>query len=76
MKHIRFITCLLIVLFLTICHNVRAAEYSSNQCRQTVPANFGWKFKLNPSDEPVAVGYDDSSWESVDLPHDFQIHQP
>ncbi len=45
-------------------------------CQETVNLNFGWKF--NPGSNPGAeqVIYDESGWQNVDLPHDFQISQP
>ena len=41
--------------------------------------NFGWRFKLAEKDEQaqyVTPSLDDSSWQQVDLPHDFQFEQP
>lgn len=38
--------------------------------------NRGWRF--SPGDIPgaEAPAFDDSSWQTVNVPHDFQIHQP
>lgn len=40
--------------------------------------NFDWKFQFGPADvEAVtAVDYNDKTWRSLDLPHDFQFEQP
>ena len=38
--------------------------------------NFGWKFHAGEMSGCEQMGYDDSSWEAVDLPHDYQIGQP
>jgi beta-galactosidase len=38
--------------------------------------NFGWKFSKGDLPESAQPGYDDSSWESVDLPHDWAISGP
>ena len=38
--------------------------------------NFGWKFHAGDVQGAEALDFDDSSWRSVDLPHDFQIEQP
>jgi beta-galactosidase len=35
----------------------------------TVDEDPGWKFKLNPAGAPASLEYDDSSWQSVSLPH-------
>lgn len=37
--------------------------------------NKGWKFYLGTSSTAQNQGFDDSSWEDVDLPHDFSITQ-
>lgn len=37
--------------------------------------NKGWKFYLGTSNDAQKVNYNDSSWDSVDLPHDFSITQ-
>ena len=37
--------------------------------------NKGWKFDLGDNSSAQNVNFDDSSWESVDLPHDFSITQ-
>lgn len=38
--------------------------------------NFGWKFCAGDIAGAEKVDFDDSSWRSLDLPHDFQIEQP
>ena len=38
--------------------------------------NFDWKFQAGDLKGAQAVDYDDSSWRTLDLPHDFQIEQP
>ncbi|MGN1142638.1 MAG: sugar-binding domain-containing protein, partial [Oliverpabstia sp.] len=37
--------------------------------------NEGWKFYLGTSSTAQKPGFDDSSWDSVTLPHDFSISQ-
>lgn len=44
--------------------------------RTVVPANNDWRFHAGVLAGAEAVGLDDSSWQPVRLPHDFQIHQP
>lgn len=46
--------------------DVRRAELNFNN---------GWKFSLSDPIGAMAKAYDDSSWESVSLPHDFSITQ-
>ncbi|MBQ5462065.1 MAG: beta-galactosidase, partial [Bacteroidaceae bacterium] len=38
--------------------------------------NDGWRFHLGDVQNAEAVGFDDSQWRTLDLPHDFQIEQP
>jgi beta-galactosidase len=38
--------------------------------------NFGWKFASGDQHAAVEPGFDDASWESVDLPHDWAISGP
>ena len=38
--------------------------------------NFDWKFAKGDQQEAVDPGFDDASWEEVDLPHDWAISGP
>ncbi len=38
--------------------------------------NFGWRFHAGDVVDGQKVGLDDKTWKTVDVPHDFQIHQP
>ncbi|WP_443939355.1 glycoside hydrolase family 2 TIM barrel-domain containing protein [Pedobacter sp. MW01-1-1] len=38
--------------------------------------NFDWKFKAGSVTGAQNVSYNDSGWQKLDLPHDFQINQP
>lgn len=38
--------------------------------------NFGWRFCLGNPDGAESVDFDDSSWRTLDLPHDYQFEQP
>jgi beta-galactosidase len=38
--------------------------------------NFGWKFAKGNQSEAIDPAFDDSSWEDVDLPHDWAIYGP
>ena len=38
--------------------------------------NFGWKFSKGDQSEAINPDFDDSSWEQVDLPHDWAIYGP
>ncbi|MDF1560086.1 MAG: beta-galactosidase GalB [Bacteroidales bacterium] len=41
--------------------------------RERLSFNEGWKFTLAGSDDARQAGFDDSSWQAVDLPHDWSI---
>ena len=36
----------------------------------------GWKFCLTASDAPAAPSFDDSAWQTVNVPHDWAIYGP
>ncbi|MBD5263646.1 MAG: glycoside hydrolase family 2 protein [Bacteroides sp.] len=44
--------------------------------QETVSFNFDWKFAPGQNPGAEAVTFNESGWETVNLPHDFQISQP
>ncbi len=38
--------------------------------------NFGWRFHAGDVTDGENVKFDDSAWQTVNVPHDFQISQP
>lgn len=50
-----------------------AAE-DSQRIVQTL--NFGWRFYAGDVAGAENVSFDDSEWQTVDVPHDYQIYQP
>ena len=42
--------------------------------RQRLTMDFGWKFMLGDPAGAEASAFGDSSWQAVDLPHDWSIH--
>ena len=44
--------------------------------REIIPFDTGWRFHLG--DDPAArqPGFDDASWRTLDLPHDWSIEVP
>lgn len=38
--------------------------------------NFDWRFKLGNPEGAEKANFDDSSWRTLDLPHDYQFEQP
>lgn len=44
--------------------------------RQRDLFDFDWKFALNDQVGAEQMGYDDSKWRTLDLPHDFSIEGP
>src|SRR5574344_2914166 len=53
--------------------NSRAVGADSRTVRSP---NFGWRFHLGDVNGAEAADFDDSSWRTVDVPHDFQTEQP
>lgn len=65
---------LLSIYSLLIASAVSAAEIT---VPETINLNFGWDFHAGPvSDVKDLQNEPDSTWQRVNLPHDFQIHQP
>jgi hypothetical protein len=53
-------------------NSVQAAKLSSNP-RQRINFNREWKFQLGDWPGAEAVGYNDSKWDDVGLPHSFSL---
>ena len=62
---------LTLILLLATCF---ALNTVAQQSRLEQSLNFGWKFHAGDTDG-AAITLDDTSWRTVDLPHDFQIEQ-
>jgi len=63
---------LLIAAVLLACHLLPAGAQ-----RTEVLLEKGWKFiHRNLTDEAMSIGYDDSKWENVTVPHDWAIYGP
>lgn len=63
---------LLIAAVLFACHLLPAGAQ-----RTEVLLEKGWKFiHRNLTDEAMGIGYDDSKWENVTVPHDWAIYGP
>lgn len=52
-----------------------AAATPSVVPRTEVPLNCDWRFRLNAPSNSYLTDVDDSEWQIVSVPHDFQIHQ-
>lgn len=44
--------------------------------RTTIPANRDWKFSYGDVPGAQKPDFDDSKWQTINVPHDYQIHQP
>jgi len=64
----------LLFLFSVLCAAVSIAQTSD--LRSVENLDFGWRFHLGDITGAEAADFDDSSWRTVDVPHDFQIEQP
>lgn len=49
---------------------------SANSGRITENFNFGWRFHAGDVANGESLSLDDSGWQVINVPHDFQIHQP
>ncbi|MCM1077439.1 MAG: hypothetical protein NC411_08790 [Bacteroides sp.] len=64
-----FISLVLILLFLF-------PSYSRAEGRTAENINFDWRFMAGDVADAEQMSFDDSSWQTVNLPHDFQVSQP
>jgi beta-galactosidase len=61
----------IILLGLLICASFAAAEP-----RITLPFDAGWHFFKGAAPGAEAIGFDDTKWRLVDVPHDWSIEGP
>src|SRR5947209_20216484 len=52
---------------------VTLSAKSSTNNRETVDADFGWKFQAGDPSRAENRTFDDGSWRVVDVPHDWSI---
>ena len=48
----------------------------ANESRIVESLNFGWQFHAGDIVDGESLSLDDSGWQTINVPHDFQIHQP
>lgn len=71
----RFIINILIIIVLMLSSNyLHSSENKEGRIVQNF--NFGWKFSRNQVDDAYKINYSDSSWQDIDLPHDWSIYGP
>lgn len=69
MRHLYFTLSLLAVcIFISSC--------GSEPTRKTENFNFNWSFSKGSHTDAIRADFDDSSWEKIDLPHDWAISGP
>ncbi len=49
---------------------------SASAQRSKIQANRDWKFSYGDTEQAQQTNFDDSEWQIVNLPHDYQISQP
>ena len=59
-----------------ICLLVTLSIYSQSETRKTILLDEGWKFSLGENVAASALNYNDSTWETVTVPHDWAIRKP
>lgn len=53
-----------------------AANTTAGNARTVETLNFGWQFHAGDIAGGESATLDDSKWQTINVPHDFQIHQP
>ncbi len=70
MKNSKIFSFVICVVLTTSC------SINNNQSDWDTSINFGWKFAKGDNQDAIEINFDDSAWESVDLPHDWAISGP
>ena len=70
------IVCLKVVIALAVMLMVSGTVVAEDTARTVESLNFGWRFHAGDVDGGETATLDDSDWEEVNVPHDFQISQP
>lgn len=60
----------LVIIFLLLI----TSQVFPQQARESILFNFDWQFIQEDKEQFAQVNYDDSGWETIDLPHDMQIN--
>jgi beta-galactosidase len=55
---------------------ILTSNISLAQVRSTVNFNAGWKFYLGNDSTAINANYNDATWRTLDLPHDWSIELP
>ena len=86
-KVLAFVICIIMLVtsmfnegWYTILKSIEASamaghDQSYNDTRVELDFNKDWLFAFSDDDASYMKGFDDSDWESVDLPHDFSMSQ-
>jgi beta-galactosidase len=53
-----------------------SATFAAAEPRNTLSFDAGWRFFKGDAPGAEAVGYDDSDWRQIDIPHDWSIEGP
>src|ERR1700728_2679035 len=69
-------TFLLMAPMLAIYCITATAAAADDSPRKRPTMDFGWRFVLGDPAGAQAANFDDSKWQSVDLPHDWSIFGP
>lgn len=64
-----FISTLLLLLIMSSCKERQVKDGK-------IPFDFDWRFSLNDYLGAEQLGFDDSDWRTLDVPHDFSIEHP
>jgi beta-galactosidase len=72
MKTIRIGHFLALLMLLASCEP-GTTTHQASRARHTVSFNDDWRFSLTADEQAVFPLFDDSSWRSLDLPHDWSI---
>ena len=65
-----------LILGLLLISNTVAYAQPATSPRETIPFDTGWRFQLGDVSAARLPDFDDASWRTLDLPHDWSIELP
>lgn len=69
----RYLSCLILLFIVSSC---KPSNNNTNTVRQSKTLRAGWKFLKDDPENAFQKDFDDSQWQTVNVPHDWAIYGP
>ncbi|MGH2643573.1 MAG: glycoside hydrolase family 2 TIM barrel-domain containing protein, partial [Chitinophagaceae bacterium] len=66
----------IIIFSILISFNLSGQVNENPPIRKIINIDKGWKFHEGRLSNAQAIGFNDANWETVNVPHDWRIHEP